>query len=359
MIHRRPRACALALALAAAATAAAATATAATAAPAPRLRRPLPPFSAIDPAFTPYTIDGAVNYAAIPAMAAIAARAGVDVLLLGGSNGEWPSLTLDERLRLLAAWRAALDGLPSNASSPAPLLMFHVGSTALADAVALAAAAEAARADLILSIAPGVVFGGAATSASTVVANLAAISAAAPRTPLVYYHYPAIYAVDVSIAALVAAAKNSSVAGGPPEGDAVRTLAGVKYIDTQLVDLAVAQAASAAHGLGVAFYPQLPVVLAAAPLGAAGTPCFTPFAGLAKAVPAALARGDVPAAAAAMARVMELSRILAVYGGTPGGRAIYEHVYGLALGAVRAPQADLDPATVAAMLAELRAAGLL
>ena len=141
--------------------------------------------------------------------------------------------------------------------------------------------------------------------------------------------------------------------------DALPTLAGVKYIDTQLVDLAVAQAASAAHGLGVAFYPQLPVMMAAVPMGAAGTPCFTPFTGLAKAVPAALARGDVPGAAAAMARVMELSRILAAYGGTPGGRAIYEAVYGLRLGAVRAPQVDLAPAAVAAMLGELRDAGLL
>lgn len=300
-----PRACTRLLALAAAATAARATT---------GIRRPLPlpAFSAIDPAFTPYSLqDGSINYTAIPAMAANAARAGVDVLLLGGSNGEWPSLTVDERLQLLSAWRAALDALPPNASAPAPLLMFHVGSTALADAVALAAAAEAARADLILSIAPGVVFGGAATSAATVVANLAAIARAAPATPLVYYHYPAIYVVDVSIAALVAGAKNSSIRGGPPTADAVPTLAGVKYIDTQLVDLAVAQAASAAHGLGVAFYPQLPVMMAAVPMGAAGTPCFTPFTGLAKAVPAALARGDVPGAAAAMARVMELSRILA------------------------------------------------
>ena len=60
-------------------------------------------FLIVDPVLTPYTsasAGGALNLSVVPAMAAAAAARGVDVVLLGGSNGEWPSLSTDERLTL-------------------------------------------------------------------------------------------------------------------------------------------------------------------------------------------------------------------------------------------------------------------
>ena len=76
-----------------------------------------PLFTSVDPVFTPYKADGSVNFAAIPDLAAYSESQGVEIVLLGGSTGEWPSLSPDERLGLLKAWRAATKYVPESVAS--------------------------------------------------------------------------------------------------------------------------------------------------------------------------------------------------------------------------------------------------
>ena len=303
-------------------------------------------FLIVDPVLTPYTsasAGGALNLSVVPAMAAAAAARGVAVVLLGGSNGEWPSLSTDERLALLGAWASALRAL----GAAAPRLLFHAGSTDVRSAQQLAAAAEAAGAWAILLVAPGVVFrpppaadGGVAPT----VAMLRDIGGAAPATPMYYYHYPQIYNVDLAMAAFVPAARA-----------AIPTFRGVKYIDSNFGDLSAAQAAAP----DLDFFVQSGFLLPCLPYGCTGTPVFTWQGGYARAVASAVAAGNVTAAAAAQTTMSALDAIFAAFGGTPAARASYKHVFGIDLGPVRAPLVDLTPDQVLALIAQLVAAGFL
>ena len=60
----------------------------------------------VDPQWTDWLTNMACH--------ALQVKNGVDVILLGGSTAEWPSLTPQERLDLLQAWRAAIDALPDH-----------------------------------------------------------------------------------------------------------------------------------------------------------------------------------------------------------------------------------------------------
>ena len=111
-------------------------------------------FGAYDPVFTPFTSNGTLDIGAIAAYASYSSAAGTSTIILGGSTGEWPSMTTDERISTLIAWRAAIDALPPRVAplSPRPLLMFHVGDTAVHRAVQLAAASRQHGADSVLIV---------------------------------------------------------------------------------------------------------------------------------------------------------------------------------------------------------------
>ena len=101
----------------------------------------------VDPVFTAYhpgNFSINTDPALIEAYASLSADSGVDVILLGGSTAEWPSLTASERLEILAAWRAAVDKLPA---SKRPSILFHVGDISIPAAQALSSKAEELGAD--------------------------------------------------------------------------------------------------------------------------------------------------------------------------------------------------------------------
>ena len=61
-------------------------------------------FGAFDPVFTPFYANGTLNLAAVPGYAKWTTDCGTDTIILGGSTGEWPSMTSTERLATLRAW---------------------------------------------------------------------------------------------------------------------------------------------------------------------------------------------------------------------------------------------------------------
>lgn len=93
-----------------------------------------------DPVFTPFHLNGSVNLGVIPAYAAWTTKAGTHTIILGGSTGEWPSMTSKERIDVLTAWRAAIDKLPASMSprKTRVKIMFHAGDVCLDRAVGLA-----------------------------------------------------------------------------------------------------------------------------------------------------------------------------------------------------------------------------
>ena len=116
-------------------------------------------YDMVDPVFTPYFPNGTVDYAQVPLYAQLCVDNGVDVVLLGGSTAEWSSLTSDERLSLLHAWRNALDGIDygkkknnnknknetghSKQSRTKPTILFHSGDVSVANAKYLTSQAAA------------------------------------------------------------------------------------------------------------------------------------------------------------------------------------------------------------------------
>lgn len=301
-----------------------------------------PAFTVVDPALTPYFPNNTLNLGAVPAMTAAMVAAGVDVVLLGGSNGEWPSLSVPERLALLHAWAAAVAGAPLR-------LLFHVGHTDVASAAALAAAAQAAGAAAILSIAPGMVFRPfpAADAVNATVAALRVIAAAAPATPFYYYHFPALYNVDLPMVDFI-----------PAAAAAIPTFKGVKYIDSKYEDVFTAGAALGTAS-GIDIFAQSGFLLPCLPTGCNGSPLFTWQAGLGRAVAAAYAAGDAAGAAKAQLRILAVNDIVAAFGGTCAARVVFKHVYGIDLGPIRAPQADLAPDQQVSLIAQLVAGGFL
>ena len=125
---------------------------------------------------------------------------GNDVALLQGTTGEWPSLTVQERLDLAAEWRRCI---PKGHKMK---LILHVGHDSIADAKALARAAAELDYDAVL-VSPPSKF--VAPSLEAQVACLAEMLAPCPETPAFYYHYPIVYRDEFDLIELFDAAAES------------------------------------------------------------------------------------------------------------------------------------------------------
>ena len=98
------------------------------------------PFVGLVPAvLTPFDAAGELNLAAVEPHANLLAADGVAGVFVGGTTGEFSSLTVEERLALAARWAAVVKGTPVR-------LVVHVGANCLPDAKRLAAHAQSAGA---------------------------------------------------------------------------------------------------------------------------------------------------------------------------------------------------------------------
>lgn len=102
------------------------------------------------------------------------------IFLVHGTTGEGSALSVAERKALAEAWVAA-------GKSTKQHIMIQVGGTAFPDVKELAAHAEKIGADSILTL-PELYF--KATNEQDLIDYLSEIAAAAPNTPLLYYHIP-------------------------------------------------------------------------------------------------------------------------------------------------------------------------
>lgn len=95
---------------------------------------------------TPLAADGKPAYAVMEQLVELFVRQNLDGIYLTGSTGQWPLLTMEERISIMdCVIQAAAGRIP---------VMAHIGAVSTEDAVALARCAQRFGADAVSSVAP-------------------------------------------------------------------------------------------------------------------------------------------------------------------------------------------------------------
>jgi N-acetylneuraminate lyase len=163
---------------------------------------------------TPFDAEGRLDVSVIPKQAEHLAATGVYGAFVTGTTGEFAALSTDERRQVVEAWAKAR---PQGFGVAA-----HVGGTDLGQATELAAHAEDNGVDFIAAVAP---YYGDAPTIDLLVGHLRTVAAAAPSTPLCYYHIPSMTGVRHRPSDVVARAAAE-----------IPTLRGVKFTDGDLME---------------------------------------------------------------------------------------------------------------------------
>ena len=174
----------------------------------------MPRLELLTATLTPFTRDGKLDLAKIPALADLYVRNGVDGVFVNGSTGESLSLTCDERLALAARWCEVGRGRLK--------VLIHVGHNSLPEALRMAAHAQEHGAAGVGCVPPN--FFKPATIPALVAWN-EAVAAACPKLPYYYYHIPAFTAIDLPMADFLKEA-----------GRRIPNLAGMKFTFENLMD---------------------------------------------------------------------------------------------------------------------------
>ena len=129
-------------------------------------------------ALTPFASSGELDVARVPAYVDYLLDAPVGALMVGGTTGEFVTMTSTERITALSAFVAAVDGR-------VPVIA-HVGHAAPAEARALAGQAAAAGADALTAITPYF----HPVQQTAVEAYFREVAGAVPELPFHVYNYP-------------------------------------------------------------------------------------------------------------------------------------------------------------------------
>jgi len=176
---------------------------------------PHTPFVGLVPAaLTPFTPSGELNLAAVEKQAELFVRDRVAGVFVGGTTGEFSSLTVAERLALTDRWAAVLKGTPVR-------LVVHVGANCLADSRAIAARADELGAAAIAMIAPCYL---KPKSSDVVIDCCQHVASAAPNTPFYFYDIPVLTGIAFPVADWIEAA-----------AERIPTLVGVKFTNPDLM----------------------------------------------------------------------------------------------------------------------------
>jgi 4-hydroxy-tetrahydrodipicolinate synthase len=281
---------------------------------------------------TPFDENGRLALEHIPALLEFQRQGGVDGVVVCGTNGEAPSLSVEERKRTLEAVLAHRGGLSVIAGT---------GAASVTDAIELTRHASDAGADAVLALPP---FFFKNPPVEGLVAYFRPLLEAA-RVPVFLYNIPYFTAVPISDELMAALADHPNLAGVKDSGgDWKRT-----------------------HEF-ITRYPRLSIfagsdLLAAQSYAAGAVGCISGGANAFPEVVAAVrhAHAADPTGAKAQeaqARLNELVEITRHYAFICYSKAILAH-RGLPRLAVRPPLAPLTPAQEERLISELRAARFL
>lgn len=284
--------------------------------------------------FTPLQPDGAPNLSAIGGYASHLARQGVGAAFVCGTTGEGASLSTPERQAIAARWQA---------DKPAGLrVIVHVGHNSLTESRTLAQHAETIGADAIATLAPG--FFRAAT-VDLLVDWCAEVAAAAPSCPFYFYHMPAMTGVNFAMAEFL-----------PRAVQRIPSFGGIKFTHENLHDYA--QTLAAAGDDHPILFGRDEILLGALALGASGAvgSTYNYMAPVFHRLIAAFSAGRREEARRHQLEAQRFIQIMAAHGGLSAGKAIMGLI-GLDCGPMRLPLATLNDRQVAALRADLEAAG--
>lgn len=270
--------------------------------------------------FSPFDREGRLELGVIADYARRLRDDGVAGAFVNGTTGEGLALSSEERRRQAEAWLAQRrDDFR---------VVIHVGCTNLPESEQLARHAAEHGADAIAACAPSFIKPDAAGMA----AWLEAIAAAAPDTPLYYYHIPGLAGTAF------------------PAHEVVRrapSLRGIKFTHEQLMDF---QRCREHEGGRIdALFGRDEILLAGLALGARGAvgSTYNWAAPLYRRLIAAFEHGDLSAARRDQAAAQALVALMQAHGGLAAGKALMT-CSGLDCGPTRLPLPQVEPAALRA-----------
>ena len=284
--------------------------------------------------FTPFHPDGSLNLDLIPALVDQLEADGVRGLYIAGSTGEGPSLSADERRAVSAAYVQAARGRLRT--------VVQVGHNSLAEARGFAQHAQEIGADAISAMPPSYF---KPESTPVLIDSMARVADGARDLPFYYYHIPSLTGVEPDMVELLSLA-----------AERVPSLAGIKFSDTRLHHLQVAQRFDGgSRDVVFGVDEMLLGALAFGVRGAVGsTYCFA--APLYLPLIEHVQRGEIEQAARLQARSGEMVRVISRHCGRSGLKAVMSLI-GLDCGPSRLPQHAVSPEAVEAMRAGLEEIG--
>jgi N-acetylneuraminate lyase len=299
--------------------------------------QPHKPFTGLVAAvLTPFDRAGELNLAAIEPHAALLVRDRVAGVFVGGTTGEFSSLTFEERLALAARWVAVLKGTPVR-------VVVHVGANCLPDAKQLAAQANALGAAAIAAVAPSYF---KPKSLDVLAAWCAELASAAPDTPFYYYDIPVLTGLSISMVSFLEQASAR-----------IPTLAGVKFTNQDLMTFQrLLRVDGGRFDILFGFDEQLLSAVVLGGRGAVGSG-YNFAAPVYHRLLAAAEAGDWTLARAEQNRGVELVALLQRYGYLAAAKELLR-LRGADLGGVRLPNVPLTPEEAVAFRREFGASDL-
>lgn len=146
------------------------------------------PLTGLTPAvLTPFGATGELNLAAVEKQAGLCLADGIASVFVGGTTGEFSSMTVAERKLIAGRWLDVTRGT-------ALRVIVHVGANCLADAAELATDASRNGAAAVATVAPSYF---KPKTTRQLAEWCAKIAAAAPDTPFYFYDIPAMTGVSL------------------------------------------------------------------------------------------------------------------------------------------------------------------
>jgi len=280
---------------------------------------------------TPFDDQGALRLSVVEQQAAHLLRTGVDTVFIGGTTGEFSSLSTDERLALATRWAEVAAGSPLR-------VVVHVGSTRIDEAQTLVRHAASHGAVAVSALAPFYV---KPRSVEDLITVCAAIASAAPDLPFYFYDIPVLTGVQLPMPEFLTRAR-----------DRIPNLVGLKFTNPDLIAYQSCQlAGGGTWDLPWGIDECLLAALAVGARGAVGSGYN--FAGpLYRRLLSAFERGDLVAAREEQYRGVQVVETLARYGYLAAAKAVMR-LLRVEVGPVRPPLSRLDSQQEARLLSDL------
>jgi N-acetylneuraminate lyase len=279
---------------------------------------------------TPFDRAGNLNLSIVEQQAALFRESKLRSVFVGGTTGEFASLTISERKALCERWVAV--------AGDSFQVALHVGSNCQADSIELAAHARETGVTAVAAVAPSYF---KPATVPDLVDFLAPIAAAAGPLPFYYYHIPCMTTVRLPVAELLREARGR-----------IPNLRGLKFSHDDMVDLqGCITAEGGAYDVLFGFDEALLAGLSFGVAGAVGG-TYNFAAPLYERIMRAFEKGDLTAARSAQFRATEMIKVLSASGFTAASKAVMTFV-GVDCGPVRPPLHNLSPEQIRALYDKL------